>query len=316
MTNTVEIANFYEYTRNCMKIIIDVIDQKLTVKRPNKVKILNPDKRKKLAVFDLDETLIHGVVNIKQFTNKDNIISITLPSKKIAKIGVNIRPHWKEAIEAISKLYAIVVYTASHASYADSVLDFLDPEKKYFYNRLYRSNCIDIKLDGKDIYIKDLEIFEDFDLKNILIVDNSVLAFAFHLDNGIPILPYYNAEKDYELLFCAYYFESIYNYDDLREINKQNMKLDYYMNQAIKEKKEDEEEENEVKEQSDNTPISNFPFDVVKEKYNKKGKSTMILNYVFNNEEQDNLKNNSKFCEEFKGDLKRLRRKFSQDDLY
>ena len=42
----------------------------------------------------------------------------------------------------------------------------------------------------------------------------------------------------------------------------------------------------------------------------------MILNYVFNNEEQDNLKNNSKFCEEFKGDLKRLRRKFSQDDLY
>ena len=38
--------------------------------------------------------------------------------------------------------------------------------------------------------------------------------------------------------------------------------------------------------------------------------------YVFNNEEQDNLKNNSKFCEEFKGDLKRLRRKFSQDDLY
>jgi hypothetical protein len=94
------------------------------------------------------------------------------------------------------------------------------------------------------------------------------------------------------------------------------MKLDYYMNQAIKEKKEDEEEENEVKEQSDNTPISNFPFDVVKEKYNKKGKSTMILNYVFNNEEQDNLKNNSKFCEEFKGDLKRLRRKFSQDDLY
>ena len=55
MTNTVEIANFYEYTRNCMKIIVDIIEQKLTVKRPNKVKILNPDKRKKLAVFDLDE---------------------------------------------------------------------------------------------------------------------------------------------------------------------------------------------------------------------------------------------------------------------
>jgi CTD small phosphatase-like protein 2 len=315
MTNTVEIANFYEYTRNCMKIIVDIIDQKLTVKRPNKVKILNPNKRKKLAVFDLDETLIHGVVNINKFTNKDNIISITLPSKKIAKVGVNIRPHWKEAIEAISKLYAIVVYTASHASYANSVLDFLDPEKKYFYNRLYRSNCIDIKLNGKDIYIKDLEIFEDFDLKDILIVDNSVLAFAFHLDNGIPILPYYNAEKDFELLFCAYYFESIYNYDDLRVINKQNMKLDYYMDQALKEKKEEEEEENDVKEQSDNTPISNFPFDVVKDK-NIKGKSTVALCYVFKNEEKEISRTNSKFCEEFKVDLKRLRRKFSQDNLY
>ena len=315
MTNTVEIANFYEYTRNCMKIIVDIIEQKLTVKRPNKVKILNPDKRKKLAVFDLDETLIHGVVNINQFTNKNNIISITLPSKKIAKVGVNVRPHWKEAIEAISKLYVIVVYTASHASYANSVLEFLDPEKKYFYNRLYRSNCIDIKLDGKDIYIKDLEIFEDFDLKDILIVDNSVLAFAFHLDNGIPILPYYNAEKDFELLFCAYYFESIYNYEDLREINKQNMKLDYYMDQALKEKKEEDEEENDVKEESDNTPISNFSFDVIKDK-KIKGKSTVTLSYVFKNEEKEISRTNSKFCEEFKVDLKRLRRKFSQNNLY
>ena len=228
---------------------------------------------------------------------------------------MNVRPHWKEAIEAISKLYVIVVYTASHASYANSVLEFLDPEKKYFYNRLYRSNCIDIKLDGKDIYIKDLEIFEDFDLKDILIVDNSVLAFAFHLDNGIPILPYYNAEKDFELLFCAYYFESIYNYEDLREINKQNMKLDYYMDQALKEKKEEDEEENDVKEESDNTPISNFSFDVIKDK-KIKGKSTVTLSYVFKNEEKDNLKNNSKFCEEFKVDLKRLRRKFSQNNLY
>jgi hypothetical protein len=93
------------------------------------------------------------------------------------------------------------------------------------------------------------------------------------------------------------------------------MKLDYYMDQALKEKKEEEEEENDVKEQSDNTPISNFPFDVVKDK-NIKGKSTVALSYVFKNEEKEISRTNSKFCEEFKGDLKRLRRKFSQDDLY
>ena len=310
MTNTVEIANFYEYTRNCMKIIIDVIDQKLTVKRPNKVKILNPDKRKKLAVFDLDETLIHGVVNIKQFTNKDNIISITLPSKKIAKIGVNIRPHWKEAIEAISKLYAIVVYTASHASYADSVLDFLDPEKKYFYNRLYRSNCIDIKIDGTDIYIKDLNIFEDYNLKDILIVDNSVLAFAFHLDNGIPILPYYDAKNDYELIFCAYYFESIFEFDDLRDVNRKFMKLDYYLKQAKNEKdKEEEDEEDEDEEESDTTSQTKLNNNFKLDKLEKRKSEDNII-FVNSKEEK---KKDSKFCEELKFDFSTLRNKFSQD---
>ena len=233
MTNTIEIANFYEYTKNCMRIIVQLRENKSKAHIPNKVKILNPNNNTKLAVFDLDETLIHGVVNISNYKKEENIISITLPSKKVAKIGVNIRPHWKEAIEKISKLYTIAIYTASHKSYADAVLDFLDPENKYFYNRLYRSNCIDCKIDGKDLYVKDMNIFEGFDPKNILIVDNSVMAFAYDLDNGIPILPYYDAEKDFELLFVAYYFESLYQCDDLRLINKQYMKLDYYLKQAI-----------------------------------------------------------------------------------
>ena len=310
MTNTIEIANFYEYTKKCMKIIIDVLEEKEKAKIPNKVKILNPNNRKKLAVFDLDETLIHGVVNTQNYENKDNLLSITLPSKKIAKIGVNIRPHWEEAIQRISKLYNIVIYTASHASYADSVLDFIDPEKKYFYNRLYRSNCIDIKMDGTDIYIKDLNIFEDYNLKDILIVDNSVLAFAFHLDNGIPILPYYEAKNDYELLFCAYYFESIFEYDDLRDVNKKFMKLDYYLIQAKTEKdKEEEDEEDEDEEESDTTYQTKLNNNYKLDKFDK-GKSEENIIFVNCKEEK---KKDSKFCEELKFDFSTLRTKFSQD---
>ena len=310
MTNTIEIANFYEYTKKCMKIIIDVLEEKEKAKIPNKVKILNPNNRKKLAVFDLDETLIHGVVNTQNYRNKDNILSIILPSKKIAKIGVNIRPHWEEAIQRISKLYNIVIYTASHASYADSVLDFIDPEKKYFYNRLYRSNCIDIKMDGTDIYIKDLNIFEDYNLKDILIVDNSVLAFAFHLDNGIPILPYYEAKNDYELLFCAYYFESIFEYDDLRDVNKKFMKLDYYLIQAKTEKdKEEGDEEDEDEEESDTTYQTKLNNNYKLDKFDK-GKSEENIIFVNCKEEK---KKDSKFCEELKFDFSTLRTKFSQD---
>ena len=41
-----------------------------------------------------------------------------------------------------------------------------------------------------------MTIFEGYSLKDILIIDNSVMSFAFDIDNGIPILPYYDAEKD------------------------------------------------------------------------------------------------------------------------
>ena len=313
MTNTIEIANFYEYTKNCMKIIVDILEEELKCKRPNKVTIKNPNKRKKLAVFDLDETLIHGIVNTQKYENKENIISIVLPSKKVAKIGVNIRPHWEEAIIRISKIYNIVIYTASHASYADSVLNFIDPENKYFYNRLYRSNCIDIKYNGTDIYIKDLNIFEGYDLKDILIVDNSVLAFAFHLDNGIPILPYYDAKNDFELLFCAYYFESIFEYDDLREVNKKFMKLDYYLNQAKKEKEEDDEDdEDDEEEESDTTSQTKLcnNYNCSNNEFCNKEKSEEEIIYVNNSIK----KKESKFCEELKFDFRILRTKFSHEE--
>ena len=37
--------------------------------------------------------------------------------------------------------------------------------------------------------------------KKIIIVDNSILSFAFHIDNGIPILPFYDNKDDNELIF-------------------------------------------------------------------------------------------------------------------
>jgi len=37
------------------------------------------------------------------------------------------------------------------------------------------------------VYVKDLSIISDRDLKDVVIVDNSIVSFAYNLSNGIPI---------------------------------------------------------------------------------------------------------------------------------
>ena len=246
-TNSIEISNFYDYTKTCMSIIIELLDSKESAIKPKKVKI-KPEYndngvKKRLAVFDLDETIIHCV--IQNYEKCNNIITIKMPTGKETKIGLNIRPYWKESMEKVMKYYTVIVYTASHQLYADAVLDYLDPDNKYFYNRLYRNNCISVKNEGKVIYVKDMDIFEGYELKDVIIIDNSVMSFAFHLENGIPIVPYYDAEHDVELMFCACYLENIVKCDDLREMNKKYMKLGYYLEEARKEAENEEEEEEE-----------------------------------------------------------------------
>ena len=37
------------------------------------------------------------------------------------------------------------------------------------------------------IYVKDLRIIRDRNLSDVILVDNSIISFAFNLDNGVPI---------------------------------------------------------------------------------------------------------------------------------
>ena len=75
------------------------------------------------------------------------------------------------------------MFTAGEQEYADNILNYIDPQNTIFKRRLYRQDCI--KVD--DFYIKDLDVFLDRDREHMCIVDNSILSFAFDLDNGIPI---------------------------------------------------------------------------------------------------------------------------------
>ena len=37
------------------------------------------------------------------------------------------------------------------------------------------------------MYVKDLRVIKDRNPENMILVDNSIVSFAFNLDNGVPI---------------------------------------------------------------------------------------------------------------------------------
>lgn len=85
LTNIEEIRDFMDYTENCLKMI-------LSLKKPkefeiDKMKLDLPEYmtvKKKLAIFDLDETLVH--CELKNPKAADKIISIKLPNGSKAKV--------------------------------------------------------------------------------------------------------------------------------------------------------------------------------------------------------------------------------------
>ena len=57
-------------------------------------------------------------------------------------------------------------------------------------------------------------------LSDIAIVDNSLYAFAFQIENGIPIVNYYHGEDDNELSHLSDYIE--YHLRDCTDVRLEN----------------------------------------------------------------------------------------------
>lgn len=48
------------------------------------------------------------------------------------------------------------------------------------------------------------------DLNNVIIIDNAAYSFGFHINNGIPIIPYYDNKEDTELKDLTNYLKKIH----------------------------------------------------------------------------------------------------------
>ena len=76
--------------------------------------------------------------------------------------------------------------------------------------------------------MKDLDIILDRDKKNLIIVDNSIVSFAFDLDNGVPINSFFGSEEnDKELLFLYSFLEEVAEQPDVRKNIQSSFRLSY-----------------------------------------------------------------------------------------
>lgn len=88
-----------------------------------------------------------------------------------------------------------MIFTASHEAYANQVINYLDPNGEYIQHRLYRRHCDYIE---EGYYVKDMRLLNR-DIAKVVLVDNAAYSYCFQVDNGIPILPYYEGSTDFEL---------------------------------------------------------------------------------------------------------------------
>ena len=128
----------------------------------------------------------------------------------------------EEVLAYLAESYEIVVFTAGEKDYADAIIDFIDEDKTIIQHRLYRNHCIRA---APRVYVKDLRIIADREMKDMVIVDNSIISFLFNMSNGVPIHSFVGQKDDEELMYMVSYLEEIYEKDDVRDHISETFKL-------------------------------------------------------------------------------------------
>lgn len=180
---------------------------------------------KKCLVLDLDETLVHS--SFKPIPKPDFIIPVEI-DHVVHHVYVLKRPYVDEFLLRASKIYEIVVFTASLSKYADPLLDKLDIHN-VISHRLFRESCV---IHGT-AYVKDMRRLGR-KLKDSIIVDNSPPSYLFQPTNAVPIASWFDDQTDTQLLdFCPVIETTMKDIDDVRKLlDANNKSFRWLCNQA------------------------------------------------------------------------------------
>ena len=265
---------------------------------------------KKTLVLDLDETLVHSQFGPFEIPS-DVVINIEIENE-LHDIHVLIRPGVKEFLEKMSQIYEIVIFTASISKYAGPLLDILDKDKFCSY-RLFREHCTLINTS----FAKDLKKLGR-NLKDVIIVDNSPMAYLLNTENGIPILTWFDNKNDKELYKISPLLEFLSQVNDVREyipkivinneisyknammvMDEYERNIDRYKQRRIKQI-EDKDKDNLVDKNYENKEIDDNNIEKINQDKNQQQININIINnnitnYIYDNNlpvKNENISNN------------------------
>lgn len=209
-----------------LKLMLDIRTSK-RIELDYKVQLPPLESLKKTLILDLDDTLIKTI-------KEDDCKNLTEEMKtnlKFANIGKESivfflpRPHLTEFLEALSQFYELIVFSAGTEEYVNTIVNIIDPDCKYISTILTRAHCIKV---NTSLYIKDLTILDDRNLKNMIIIDNMAFSFSYQIENGIYIPSFTGESDDSELPKLKEFLLSIKDEDDIRPAVEKFSRISYF----------------------------------------------------------------------------------------
>lgn len=172
-------------------------------------------KKQKLVIFDLDETLIHSM--LQPLDRKPELV--------VEPLSVYVRPFAKDLIRTTAQKCKIAIWSAGSPKYVEEIAKYLLDDETITPLFIWdREKCTKESslFSFQEILTKDLRQTEQFgfDLAHTVIIEDDPVKVRKFKDNAIIVKQYFGENGDEELNKLANYIDAIDIVDDITKLDK------------------------------------------------------------------------------------------------